>query len=114
MPDVTEIGGDDERTSVRPRSRRRNEDKRCEPRFRTRLRSGQLYDKENNFISICILRDRSTRGARLAVPRHVYLPPEFLFFDDELKTVSRVQLRWRRGDELGILIVALQPKFARQ
>ena len=76
---------------------------RREPRCRSRLRSGHLSDGARGFICNCVIRDYSTKGARLLLPPNITLPNRVWFYDDELKKAVRVEVRWRKGQEIGIL-----------
>jgi hypothetical protein len=76
---------------------------RREPRCRSRLRSGHLSDGGRGFICNCVIRDHSTQGARLLLPPNISLPRRVWFYDDDLKKAVRVEVRWQRGQEIGIL-----------
>lgn len=50
----------------------------------------------------CLIRDYSEGGARLVVSKSVTMPAEFdLTFMDRTR-VQRVELAWRKGDQLGV------------
>jgi hypothetical protein len=76
--------------------------RRREPRHRTHLRSGYITDVLHRFICDCFIRDYSTKGARLILPRDILAPNRIWFFDDEVKKPVMADVRWRRGQEIGI------------
>lgn len=87
---------------------RKARDKRSEPRFRTHLRSGRIYDLQQRFICDCVIRDRSHNGARLLLPKNVKMPHNFIcFLDEELNEFLRAEVRWRQDREIGILKLRL-------
>jgi hypothetical protein len=100
--------------SLRKNSRLRAMEKRVEPRFRTRLRTGMVLDLDDMFITSCLIRDRSANGARLKLPVDIFVPGEFLFYDEELQTMMRVERRWYRNEEVGVRVLAVLPKDRRQ
>jgi hypothetical protein len=73
-----------------------------------------LLDLSHALIVLCHIRDRSASGARLKLPADVFLPGEFLFYDDELQTMMRVERRWRRNEEVGVHVLAVLPRDRRQ
>jgi hypothetical protein len=81
----------------------RTAENRREPRCRTHLRSGHLSDGTRGYICDCIIRDYSTKGARLLLPPNITLPKRLWFYEDELKKAVRVEVRWRKGQEIGVL-----------
>src|SRR5260370_34737137 len=82
---------------------RRPRDKRVEPRYISRLHGGHLSDGGRGFICACVVRDHSKTGARLLVPPDVSLPKRLWFYDDDIKQAVRVEIRWHRGQEVGIM-----------
>jgi hypothetical protein len=86
---------------------RKNRDLRSEPRFRTHLRSGRIYDLQQRFICDCVIRDRSSHGARLLLPKNVTPPNMICFLDEELKEFLRAEVRWRQDREIGIFKLRL-------
>ncbi len=81
---------------------RKTRDLRSEPRFRTHLRSGRIFDLQQRFICDCVIRDRSSNGARLLLPKNVTTPNLIVFLDEELKEFIRAEVRWRQDREIGI------------
>lgn len=78
-------------------------DHRREPRYRTRLRSGSISSGHKGLICDCVIRDYSSKGARLLLPKNV-VPPKFIwFYDDETQKAVRAEVRWQKGQEIGIM-----------
>ena len=75
---------------------------RREPRCRSSLRSGHIADGPRGFICNCVVRDYSTKGARLLLPKNVLAPKFIWFYDDEQKKAIRAEVRWQKGQEIGI------------
>ena len=92
-------------TVVEARPPDRNE-RRAEPRRRTRLRSGKVLDAKNRFLIECQVHDRSARGARLRLVADVSAPAKIHLFDDEAKMVCEAQIIWRSNQELGVVFLA--------
>ena len=86
-----------------PQPRPPPRDNRREQRYRTQLRSGRIYDQHQRFICACVVRDRSSQGARLLLPKNVTPPRQICFLDEELGEVFRAEVRWRQDREIGIL-----------
>jgi uncharacterized protein len=77
-------------------------DKRREPRKRTRLRSGKLFDLKGELLAECTICDRSYSGARVRVSKSVG-PNCILRFQDEVdKTTVEARVAWRRANEIGL------------
>jgi hypothetical protein len=87
---------------------RRPEISRCEPRHRGHLRHGEIADLQRRVICECLICDRSSKGARLRLPKNVSVPDQIWFHDDQVNAPVRAQVRWRRNQEIGIFI----PKHA--
>jgi hypothetical protein len=96
-------GGSLTRRGALPRSARPSDD-RTEPRRRVHLRGGEIADRQHKFICDCVIRDRSTRGARLRLPKNVSVPHEIWFYDHEFKVSLKAEVRWRGDLEIGIYI----------
>jgi hypothetical protein len=79
--------------------------KRSEPRWRTRLQSGKIFDSHNRFLTDCQVHDRSTHGARLRVVVNAALPSRLRFFDEVAKQLFEVQVAWQRGQDIGAKFV---------
>jgi hypothetical protein len=97
---------DDPRRAPPPQARK-SRDKRRELRYPTKLRSGRIYDPQQRLICHCVVRDRSTNGARLLLPKNVTPPNQICFFDEELRELFRAEIRWRQDREIGILKLQL-------
>jgi hypothetical protein len=76
-------------------------DQRCAQRRRM-LKDGRIVINKGWSLIDCAIRDISTAGARLSVKPECELPGELelLFVTDE--SLVPCELRWRRGDRLGV------------
>ena len=79
---------------------------RADARSRTRLRSAKILDVANGFLCEAIIQDRSASGLRLLLARNVGLPGRFGVHDDETGEVFTVTAAWRRGQTLGVRVLA--------
>lgn len=76
-------------------------DQRLEARVRSYLR-GQVVFNNRSGVLDCVVRNISSRGAKLAISGAVVLPPEFELHIPNRDMVRRVRVTWRREDELGV------------
>lgn len=76
-------------------------DRRGAPRRRTRLRSGKVLDRANEFLVETAILDRSAGGLRLRLARDCQVPEVFHLFDDESETIFAFRLIWRSQNTLG-------------
>jgi PilZ domain-containing protein len=76
-------------------------DNRCAQRRRM-LKDGRIVINKGFSLIDCAIRDVSPSGARLSVKPQCELPSELelLFVTEE--TLVPCELRWRRGDRLGV------------
>lgn len=79
-------------------------EKRGTPRQRTRLRGGKIADANNQFLSECVIIDRSPQGIRLRPVRPVTLPPSFRLYDDLDRKVVDVHQIWASNGEIGVVL----------
>lgn len=84
-------------------------ERRDDARARSRLRSGKLLDMTFAFLADCLVHDRSAAGARLRVGDADSLPRDLHFYDDETGSLRCARVAWRRGDEIGLHIMAARP-----
>jgi hypothetical protein len=54
----------------------------------------------------CLIRDQSSAGARLVLTDSVTVPMEFDLVSIERSKKRRAEIAWRRGDQMGVRIVA--------
>jgi hypothetical protein len=59
-----------------------------------------------------VVRNTSDAGARLAVPATATIPDQFELYIPGRQTACVVRTRWRRRDEVGVEIEAVQPGAA--
>lgn len=76
-------------------------ERRYAPRRRTRLRSGKILDRANNFLVEVSIIDRSAGGLRLRLAHDCELPDVFHLFDDESENIFAFRVIWRRELTLG-------------
>jgi hypothetical protein len=76
-------------------------DRRGAARRRTRLRSGKVLDRANEFLVETTIIDRSAGGLRLRLARDCSVPEIFHLFDDESETIFAFRLIWRSQNTLG-------------
>jgi hypothetical protein len=96
---------------VRPRPRRPlgGSEGRSAPRARTRLRSAKILDGASAFVCEALIQDRSPRGMRLLLARHVGLSARFAVHDDATGEIVTVAAVWRRERAIGVRVLAPGP-----
>lgn len=76
-------------------------EKRRAPRRRL-LRDGRIVIRKGWSLFDCTIRDTSTDGARLSLKPECELPREFDLLHVTEKALIPCELKWRRGDRLGV------------
>ena len=76
-------------------------DKRSTPRLRSFLKGRVLFNGGQNSLE-CLIRDISPTGARLELSASVTLPDRFDLFLPHRDETCKVQIQWRRGNQLGV------------
>lgn len=84
-------------------------DRRSFARQRTRLRSGKLIDVAGNFITECLVHNRSASGCRLRLPTGTPLPRGLDFYEDQSGRLFHAVLVWQRDREVGLRLVPCPP-----
>jgi hypothetical protein len=79
-------------------------DRRNEPRVRTHLRTGKVYDQDSKFLADCMIFDRSERGRRLKLFTDVVLPDRIRVYDDGFNQTFIGTVAWRRRHNLGLRV----------
>ena len=79
---------------------------RSEPRVRTRLRGGKLFDQHNKFLIDCSIFDRSNHGARLRLFAIKVLPARLRLYDEACKQVFDAEVAWARGQDVGLRLLS--------
>lgn len=79
-------------------------EKRRAPRRRTRLRAGKIVDSNNQFLSECVIVDRSSRGIRVRPMRKVALPQFFRLYDDLDEKIVDVCQVWSDNGDIGVVL----------
>jgi hypothetical protein len=74
---------------------------RASPRQR-RLKSAQIIFNDNSSIMDCLIRDWSETGARLKFGQSHVVPKQFFLLLKAEWLLYPAELRWRRGEEMGI------------
>lgn len=75
-------------------------------RRRTHLHVGRVYDRALRFLCEVTIHDVSGDGARIRMQRRTELPDLLLLADETDLRLGQAQLRWRKDDEAGLVIVA--------
>src|SRR5918997_3066146 len=76
-------------------------DKRSTPRLRSFLKGRVLFNGGQNSLD-CLIRDISSSGARLELSASVTLPDRFDLYLPHRDETCKVQIQWRRDNQLGI------------
>ena len=76
-------------------------DKRSTPRLRSFLKGRVLFNGGHNSLE-CLIRDISPSGARLELSASVALPDRFDLYLPHRDETGKVQIQWRRDNQLGI------------
>ncbi len=83
-------------------------DRRGDQRRRTQLRSGKIISSNGQFVSECLIVDRSTFGSKLRLPKISPLPARVMLFDDQSGELLHATVIWRRDRETGIRFTATE------
>jgi hypothetical protein len=78
-------------------------EKRAAPRQKSLLQ-GRVYFNKGRSAVDCLVRDMSTRGARLIFSDTVAVPSAFDLFLPQKELTVGARVVWRRGDELGVTL----------
>jgi hypothetical protein len=76
-------------------------DKRSTPRQRSFLKGRVLFNGGQTSLE-CLIRDISSSGARLELSASVTLPDRFDLYLPHRDETCKVQIQWRRDNQLGI------------
>jgi hypothetical protein len=87
-------------------------DNRREPRQKTLLQA-QITTAEG-FVMSCSVRDLSERGARLSFGNAFWVPEQFKLHILAREWVAQVEVRWRKGNQVGVQFRHLQKARAPQ
>lgn len=85
------------------------DERRREDRHRTRLRTGILRGRDGRLIADCVIRDRSTGGAKLILTEQRPLPLELELEDEADHRRYDIRIIRRNGPEIGVVIEAEKP-----
>lgn len=77
-------------------------DKRNRPRQRTRLRTGKILDRQGQFVTECLIYDRSESGGRLRLPAVVALAASIQLYEDQSASLHQADIVWRTRRDIGI------------
>ena len=80
------------------------ENNRAHPRFPTKLH-GRLLSLDGRCNYTCTITDVSESGARVGTPECEHVPDRVFLFLGKSGDVFECEVRWRRGDELGLRII---------
>lgn len=84
-------------------------DKRDRPRQRTRLRTGKILDRRGQFVTECLIYDRSDGGGRLRLPAEIVLAASIQLYEDQSAALHQADIVWRTKREVGIRFRAVPP-----
>jgi hypothetical protein len=82
-------------------------DERRVSRRQKTLLAGKIVFGANRFAMDCSIRDLSTGGAKLSFADPVGIPAEFELHLPSRGTAFRAEVRWRRGQQVGVRFRAL-------
>ncbi|WP_169453512.1 PilZ domain-containing protein [Pleomorphomonas oryzae] len=85
------------------------DERRREDRHRTRLRTGILRSRDGRLLADCIIRDRSTSGAKLFLAEQRPLPLELELEDEADHRRYDVRIIRRNGPEIGVVVEGEKP-----
>ena len=88
--------------------RRPSGDRRCERRFRTRLREAIVAERRGPAIVDCRVRDLTKGGARLHLDSDRPLPRAFLLTEATSRRAFRATLVWQNGRDAGVRLVPIE------
>jgi hypothetical protein len=66
------------------------------------LKEGKIVSSDMNSLIDVKIRDMSTSGALVNLPANVVMPDKFNFLVVSEKLLYPAELRWRRGEAMGI------------
>lgn len=79
-------------------------DRRGEGRLRTRLRAGILRSRDGRRLVDCVIRDRSTNGAKLILTEERPLPLELELEDQADHRRYDIRIIRRNGADIGVVV----------
>ena len=74
-------------------------------RLRTKLRSGKLVQSGGQFISECLVHNRSASGCRLRLPTALALPSTIYFFEDQSERLFQAVVMWQKHRDVGLRLL---------
>ncbi len=74
-------------------------------RLRTRLRSGKLIHSGGQFITECLVHNRSASGCRLRLPTALALPSTLYFFEDQSERLFQAVVMWQKHRDVGVRLL---------
>ena len=80
-------------------------ERRSIARQRTKLRSGKIVHPDGQFITECLIHNRSASGCRLRLPAAVVLPSTIHFFDDGSERLFQAVVTWQKHKDVGIRLL---------
>src|SRR5436190_11234174 len=66
---------------------------------------GRIYYNNRNSCVDCLIRDISDEGAKLRFSEGIVVPEAFELYIPKRDQCCRAEIRWRRGDEVGVAFV---------
>jgi hypothetical protein len=86
-------------------------ERRGNRRQKSFLRGFVYFDKRRGVMS-CLVRDLSDDGARIIFSQTVTIPESVNLHIPQREKTFRAKVQWRRGDEIGLTLVAAEPVAA--
>jgi hypothetical protein len=77
-------------------------ERRAVVRRRTRLRSGKVVGADGQFVTDCLIANRSTQGGLMRLPAALALPARILIYDDQSGDLLVATVVWRRDRDVGL------------
>lgn len=84
-------------------------ERRVTVRRRTRLRSGKVIGADGQFVSECLIANRSSQGGLMRLPTSLALPDRILVYDDQSGDLIAATIIWRRDRDVGLRFGAPEP-----
>lgn len=80
-------------------------ERRTFTRQRTKLRSGKIIHANGQFITECLIHNRSASGCRLRLAAAIALPSLIHLFDDQSERLFQAAVMWQRQRDVGIRLL---------
>jgi hypothetical protein len=92
--------------AIEPRSASATRNRRSEPRWRTPLQSGKIFDERHRFLIDCQIYDRSAHGVRIRLVANILMPGRIRIFNEIAKELFDAKIAWQRNQDVGLRILS--------